>query len=738
MVAEVSSPINVAILGNPNTGKSTLFNALAGARARVGNFPGVTVERKVAQLKTDRATIQLIDLPGTYSLAPRSLDEMVAVDVLLGRQPETGPIDLVICVVDASNLERNLYLVTQLLELGRPLLVVLNMWDVARTRGIDIDVRLLSERLGVPVVCTSAARREGIAELTTQIELAARRQAPLVPAIFPPAMQEAVSRLSATPGGAGVPEFLWRRLLLDVGGYVERLMLEQFGGVSADRLNDYRQELAAAGCAVPLVEARARYAWIRQQLTGVVQQPTDGPTRHFSDRIDRWITHRYIGLLIFAAVMFLIFQAIYRLGSGLAGWIETAKGGLIDLVQSQLGPGLFRSLIVDGAMEGVGGVLVFLPQIALLFLFIAVLEDCGYMARAAFLMDRWMSRLGLSGKSFVPLMSSFACAVPGIMATRVIESWRERLVTILVAPLMSCSARLPVYLLLIAAFIPPVKYLGGWVTLPGLVLLAMYSLGALVAIPVALALSRFVFPGQHSPFVLEMPSYRWPSLRVVWARVWDSCVSFVARAGTLIFATSVVVWALGTFPGDRTRLYQLQAEQQTLAAATPETASAEMTPNDARLKELDTLVRDEQARLVQSSFLGQMGHAIAPLVRPLGWDWKLGVGVLASFPAREVVIATLGTIYSLGGDVDESSEGLHGAMRAAAWPDGRPVYTIPVALSVMVFFALCAQCAATLMVIRRETNGWKWPIVTFVYMTTLAYVGAWIVYQLGTWWGAAS
>ncbi|MGH7127515.1 MAG: ferrous iron transporter B, partial [Planctomycetaceae bacterium] len=394
------------------------------------------------------------------------------------------------------------------------------------------------------------------------------------------------------------------------------------------------------------------------------------------------------------------------------------QNGIASAVQSIMPPGTLRSLLIDGVIAGVGGVIVFLPQIVLLFLFIAILEDCGYMARAAFLMDKLMTRLGLSGKSFVPLMSSFACAVPGIMATRVIEDRRDRMVTILVAPLMSCSARLPVYVLLTALFIPkdrPVERAG--------VLFAMYFLGVGVAVPVAWLLKKTWFKGETSPFVMELPSYKWPSPRIVLHRVYDRGKAFVVRAGTLIFCTSVLVWAAGYFPADRSELHRITAKIEQLEGQ--QAASEELESLYERQNQLSS-------RLIERSFLGMAGHAIEPVVRPLGWDWKIGVGALASFPAREVIIGTLGTIYSLGGDVDETDEGLRDALRDAEWPDGRPVYTLPVALSVMVFFALCAQCAATLMVIRRETNSWFWPAFTFIYMTGLAYLGALATYQVGS------
>ena len=728
--AAPAKPLVVALVGNPNTGKSTLFNALCGARARTGNFPGVTVEKKIgrATLGKEKSApaAEVIDLPGTYSLSPRSADEMVSVDVLLGDPAGVGvgtprP-DAVVCVVDASNLHRNLYLLSQVRELGLPVVVALNMTDVARSRGLKIDAAGLSDRLGVPVVPTEAHRRRGLDDLRAAIRGAAARPAPPAARPLPDALYEEADALADwldDHGCDGVPPYLRERMLLDVGGQVVERYRGRCSGDLTGRLTEARERLAGAGCKVPAVEAAGRYRWAKECLSDTLETPAEAPATA-SDQLDRVLTHRVWGLLIFAGLMFGLFQAIFSWAGPFMDAIGDGQGWLADRVLAAMNPGALRSLIIDGAIAGVGGVLIFLPQIVILFLAIAVLEDCGYMARAAFLMDRLMSRLGLSGKSFVPLMSSFACAVPGVMATRVIENRRDRMVTILVAPLMSCSARLPVYLLLIGAFVPPAAYLGGWVELQGLVLFGISSLGAVVAVPVAWLLRKTWFRGETPPFVMELPAYRWPSPRNVALRVYDRGRAFVTRAGTLIFATTVLVWAAGYFPGDRETLHAVQAQIEDPA-----------TPPE-RLDEL-TERRDElSAELIADSALGRTGRFIEPVVRPLGWDWKIGVGALASFPAREVVIATLGTIYSLGGDVDEADDGLRDAMRRSRHPDGRPVYTLPVALSVMVFFALCAQCAATLVAVKRETNSWRWPAFTFAYMTGLAYVGALLTYQIGS------
>jgi ferrous iron transport protein B len=718
----------VAFIGNPNTGKSTLFNALAGMHARVGNYPGVTVEKKIGRFRHGDTTLRLVDLPGTYSLAPRSPDEMVSVEVLLGRQSDIGKLDAVACVADASNLERNLFLVSQVLDIGLPTVLILNMSDVARQRGSSIDVALLSKRLGIPVVTTEAHRRVGIEQVRQAIFAAAESGQPASVPVFPRAFYEEVAELARDARGSNgnaVPRYLLERVLLDPNGHIETWLASTQSAGFSERLIQARERLAQTGFRVPAAEAKARYAAIRDIVAGVVVHAPRAPVT-LSDRIDRVVTQRVSGLVIFATIMFVIFQSIYYWAEPLMKSIQTGEGWIKSGVEALIGPGALRSLLVDGVVSGVGGVLVFLPQIVFLFLFVAVLEDCGYMARAAFLMDRLMSRLGLSGKSFIPLMSSFACAIPGVMATRVIENRRDRMVTILIAPLMSCSARLPVYLLLIWAFVPAVTYLGGWVSLQALVLFAMSSLGALVAVPCAWLLKKTFFRGETPPFVMELPSYKLPSPRVVLHRAYDRGKAFVTRAGTLIFATSIAVWAAGYFPADHT--------ERDAVIRQIEAARAAPTDDEAQQAEIARLTerRDQLgSRLIEQSFLGRVGHAIEPAVRPLGWDWRIGVGAIASFPAREVIIATLGTIYSLGNEVEGDDKGLIASLQNATDDQGRKVYSLPVALSIMVFFALCAQCAGTLMTIKRETNRWIWPVFTFVYMTTLAYVAALLTYQIG-------
>ncbi|MCA9081335.1 MAG: ferrous iron transport protein B, partial [Planctomycetaceae bacterium] len=658
-------PLSVALIGNPNTGKSTLFNALSGQNVRTGNFPGVTVEAKIGKLSHQGQSLQLIDLPGTYSLAPRSPDEMVAVDVLLGQTTTVAAPQVIVCVADASNLERNLYLFTQLLDLRIPIVLALNMWDAASERGVQIDLDGLRSRLGIEVVTTVASKGTGVDELKSAILRAAGRKA-AAPVPQPEVVTQAVSQLQ-TELPDGTADFLVYRGLMDVDGEAQHRLNRLAGRDFTTKLQQTRQQLQEQSIRIPAVESRTRYDWIRQLLTNVVEQ-RDRRQRTVSDRIDKVLTHQVAGVFVFALTMLLIFQAIYTWAGPLVAGIEGLQQWLSDLVASVVPPGILRSLLVDGAIAGVGAVVVFVPQIALLFLFISILEDCGYMARAAFLADRLMAPLGLNGRSFVPLMSSFACAVPGIMATRTIENWRDRMVTMLIAPLMSCSARLPVYVLLTTAFIPD-TYLGGWLSLRAVVLFGMHLVGLLFAIPIAWLLRKWFFRGETSLFVMEMPAYKRPGAKVVLSRVWDQSKEFLMQAGTLIFCTSVLIWAAGYFPGDHTRQHQLDVEIESLA---------EQPGSEEQLEELYAEQRLVSRTLIEESYLGRMGHAIAPTLQPLGWDWRIGVAVIASFPAREVVIAAMGTIYSLGGDVDEESEGLQSAMQQARWPDGRPVFTIPV------------------------------------------------------------
>ena len=741
--------LTVALVGNPNTGKSTLFNAMTGLRQHVGNYPGVTVELKKGAATVDGVLLNIVDLPGTYSLAARSPDEMVTVDFILGHQPSEPRPDVVVSIVDASNLDRHLYLTTQILSLGVPVVIAVNLIDVAEKQGLKIDYERLGKQLGIPIVPIQANRGKGLDQLHREILAAAGRPAVTGP-VFPDGFQSEVAALGQHL--PGVEPFLVQRLLVDVGGYTEQILARRFGTLT-DQLNAARQRLLAAGCGVPAIEARTRYAWIRQALAGCVERPAVRPV-NFSDRLDRFLTHKIWGTLLFLALMFLVFEAIFIGAAPLMSQIDAAKEWLAAKVQGVMDPGPLRSLLSDGVIKGVGAILVFLPQIIILFAFVAILEDCGYMARAAFLMDRIMSKCGLNGKSFIPLLSSVACAVPGIMATRVIENRRDRLATILVAPLMSCSARLPLYALLIGVFLSDPWWL------PGVALFGMYMIGLIVAPLVALTLKRTLLKGSTPPFVMELPSFKWPQAKTVVRRMTGAGWAFVRRAGTFILATMILVWAVQYFPitrpgSDITFEKEIEAIEKNVETKEKELEALEAIdpPSEEDVEAKKTEIEELKAKgdathgeWKRQSYLGQAGKALEPVFAPLGWDWRIGMAALASFPAREVIVSTLGMIYNQGEvDTKEIRESANpgdtplGKTIRQEWQEetGTPRSTQPrlVALSLLVFFALCCQCVSTLAVIRRETNSWSWPIFTFVYMTALAYVAALAVFQIGRLFG---
>lgn len=724
----------VALVGNPNTGKTTLFNALTGLRHKVGNYPGVTVERKVGALQAGEFQTELVDLPGIYSLAAHSPDEMVAVDTIAWAHEFTQrPADLLLVILDASNLRRNLYLYSQLLEARRPIVVALTMLDVAESTGVKVDVDKLRERLRVPVVPVHAKKGVGIQELKDTIgqhlaHIAAQgHEAHLPPAhtVHTDAVYDALAQLGESFEAAGAPappDFVRLRMILDEDSYLLHMVDDATAQAVRPTIASLRKLLSAQR-ALPAIEAHARYTWITDLLAGVVEKPEKRVETH-SDRIDDIITHRVWGAVIFVLIMTAIFQAIFTWSTPLMDFIETGLPMMLgDKVRASMAPGALSSLLADGIIGGVGGVLVFVPQIFVLFLFIAILEDCGYMARAAVLVDKLMSKIGLSGTSFIPMLSGFACAIPAIMSAQTIADKKDRMATILVIPLMSCSARLPIYVLLISAFVPA-TYVAGFLSLQSLVLMGMYAIGLVVAIPVAFLLKRTVLKGPSPTFVMELPSYKWPDPKTVLLSAWGQAKAFLVNAGTVILAVSIVVWALAYFPRSEDRNLEFEtARQEVLAQNLSEEAEEEA------LHEVNAA---EEAANINASFLAQMGKAVEPVFSPLGWDWKLSMSVLASFPAREIIIATLGTIYSVGSDADEESEGLRHALQQSTHPDGSPVFTIPVALSVMVFFALCMQCFATLAIMKKVTGTWKWPAFAFFYMTVLAYIGALLTSRIGS------
>jgi len=632
-------PLTVIVAGNPNAGKTSLFNSLTGLRQKVANYPGVTVESKSGQwlLSTGLPAARLIDLPGLYSLDATSLDEQIASAALLDSSHTRA--DAIMVVVDATNLVRNLYLAMQLIETGRPIVIALTMFDLAQRRKLKIDVNKLSSGLGVPVVPVVAKKRIGLERLGAAVVASIEGGRPLYggPSTLPREAPDAARRQS---------------------------------------------------------QLIRRYAQIERIVSDSVEA-ADASSPGLSERIDRFVTHKIFGPVILLLVMLLVFQAIFSWASLPMNLIDKVFSGLADLVRAHLAPGIFTDLLADGIIAGVGGVVAFLPQILLLFLFISLLEDSGYMARAAFLMDRLMRAVGLHGKAFVPLLSSFACAVPGIMATRTIENPKDRIATIMIAPFMSCSARLPVYTLIIAAFFSG-RTLAGVVSLGAVIILSMYLLGIAVAIIIASILKRTLLKAPPPPFVMELPPYRLPNLSNVFHALLTRCTVFLKRAGTVILAISILLWALMAFP----RAGGIQAN-------------------------------DTAATQIENSFAGRAGRLIEPVIKPLGFDWKIGIGLISSFAARETIISTLSIVYNVGDKTDDKSASLVDTLRDAKRTDGSRIWTPLTGISLMIFFLLACQCMSTVAIVRRETNSWRWPLFMVGYMMVLAYVASLVTFQGG-------
>ena len=729
-----SRQAQVVLTGNPNCGKTTLFNILTGLRAKVGNYAGVTVERKEGRLLDAPAglRVRVLDLPGTYSLSPQSLDEQISRDVLLNRLPDVPPPDLIAVVVDASNLQRNLYYATQVIELGHPTIIALNMVDVAEANGQHIDDAQLSAALGVPVMPIVASAGTGVRELKKKIadtlndakpvEAHPEKPAEVKPRLF--CQLPGLFRIEAVGLADLLAEAFKERRLQATAEALLLLSNEKALASSKshypqkiqDAVTAARQRLEAHGIdwrSAPIEWRYARVAEIQQTVTS----ETAPPGETFSDKLDRVLTHKVWGTILFIAVMAVMFQSIFTFAQLPMNALQAGVDWLGAQVTNLLPPGDLNSLLADGVIAGVGAVIVFLPQILLLFLFIGFLEDTGYMARAAFLMDRLMSKVGLHGKSFIPMLSSFACAIPGIMATRTIESRKDRLVTILVAPLMSCSARLPVYTLLIAACIPDITVFG-FFKLTGLTMLAMYLLGIVVALTMAWIFKKTLLKGETPMLIMELPPYKRPLLRVVLRHMWDRSKLFLRRAGTVILGINILLWFLATYP--RTNVGSETRQSDSIAQQAGDSAQTHLTKNELAGERL------------RNSFAGRMGRAIEPIIAPLGFDWKMGIGIISSFAAREVFVSTMSTVYNVGNDEDQSTKTeLVETLRAQRHPDGTRVYTALTGITLMVFYVLALQCASTVAIVRRETNSWKWPFFQWLYMGILAWSFAFITFHVG-------
>lgn len=696
-----SAARTVALIGNPNSGKTTLFNALTGLHHKVGNYPGVTVEKKEGRVALPGGgSFTLLDLPGTYSLHAQSPDERVTTDVLLGRTDHTAPPDVVVCTVDATNLERNLYLVTQVIDRHLPLVIALTMSDLARTQGICIDAKTLSRLIGCPVIPVVAQKGEGLTALRRAIITVPLTDGHPLPWGGDDALDRAWTRVRdhlCEASHLSLPRASHEaiELLTSPEALTERS--DRFDPALGALLRSSIERLDYLGIDRQSAFVESRYAWIRSALMAAVASSGHTGSR-ITDRIDRIVTHRVWGFLIFLLVMATMFQSIFSWAAAPMAWIGAGFDALSAEVTAAMPPGDLRELIVHGAIAGVAGVVTFLPQIVFLFFFLGLLEDSGYMARAAFIMDKLMSKVGLHGKSFIPLLGSFACAIPGIMATRTIDDPKDRLATILVAPLMSCSARLPVYSLLISAFIPATAIFG-IASLQGLTLLSLYLFGMVMALTMAWVFKKTFLRGAPPLFIMELPAYRMPSLRTVLYQVWERSLAFLKTAGTIILGVSILLWALTAYP-----------------------KVGEGEPRSAQLAH---------------SYAGRAGKALEPIIRPLGFDWKIGIGLISSLLQREAFVSAMATIYDVR-DTEITGDGrtVYDAMREDKDPrTGAPTFSLLTAVSLMVYYVLAMQCLSTIAIVRRETNGWRWPAVQVAYMTALAYGVTLLVYQGGLFFG---
>ncbi|MCH8159022.1 MAG: ferrous iron transport protein B [Proteobacteria bacterium] len=710
--------IAIAVVGAPNSGKSTLFNRLTGLKQRIGNYPGVTVERHVGTLRVADSVIELIDLPGTHSLSAHSLEERIAVDVIFGRIAGTSALDGIIAVLDATNLYQGLFLVQQLIDLELPLVVALTMTDAAERGGIDIDTDALSQVLGGVKVCsvvaTTGAGLGGLRDAIAQLP----QSAPARRSVIWPELSAAARGLRDDANDAdGRPRMAeLERLLIDGATEHNRAVVAALTETARNSLDDRRDKLFGTEPTIAR-EARIRYAWVRDVL-GTVQRSAP-PYFSWRTHVTNFLNRPVPGTIGLFLVMAIVFQAVFAWATPIMDLIDAGTAALGASAAAVLGDGAFSSLIADGLIAGVGSVIIFLPQILILFLFIILLEDSGYLARAAYLLDRTMRSVGLSGQSIIPMISSFACAVPGIMATRVIPNRRDRIATILAAPFMTCSARLPVYALLIAAFVPAGRV--GFLSLQGLVLFGLYMFGIVAGILTALLIRKTALRGPKPPFALMLPEFRRPNLQTVLIQLLGRVKVFLYRAGTVIFTVAVIVWALAYYPRS-TEIPPLVEQQRTLASYT--------LSGEDLAQEYERIGHQASAAQLEQSWLGRAGHFIEPVFAPLGWDWRVSAAVIAGFPAREVVIAVLGTVYAVGDEADEKT--LSGRLKASTWPDGSPVFTLPMVIGLLIFYACCLQCAATLAVIRRETNSWRWPVFAWVYMTAIGYFGALLAFQIGS------
>ena len=693
--------INVALIGNPNTGKTSVFNRLTGLNQKVGNYPGITVEKKQGVCKLERGLkAHIIDLPGTYSLNASSVDENVVIELLLNKNDKDFP-DVAVVVADVENLKRNLLLFTQIKDLGIPAILAINMADRMKRKAISLEVEKLEKKLETKIALVSSRKNEGfdnLKELITNYTLLSTKPCLNASKIAP----EYFDRLRKAFPNQELYK-LWLVITQDVN--FGKLTRNELKGVTS-----FQTESKSNLKRLQQKETIARYQFINGILKETLTIDTAN-AKDFRSRMDRILTHKVWGYLIFFAILLLIFQAIFDWSSYPMDFIDNTFADLSEWVKTSLPPGDFTNLIAEGIIPGLGGIVIFIPQIAFLFLFISILEETGYMSRVVFLMDRIMRRFGLSGKSVVPLVSGTACAIPAIMATRNIESWKERLITILVTPFTTCSARLPVYLIIIALVIPDKRVLGIF-SLQGITLMIMYLIGFGAAIGSAWLLDKFLNVPGRSFFVIEMPNYKIPLFKNVAITVIEKTKSFVLGAGKIILAISIILWVLASYgPGDFNNAEEI--------------VTAENSGQNLSQKELETKIASYK---LENSYIGLMGKGIEPAVRPLGYDWKIGIAIVSSFAAREVFVGTLATIYSVGSDEEET---IKNRMAAETNPVlGTPLFNFASGVSLLLFYAFAMQCMSTLAIVKRETNSWKWPMYQLFIMSGIAYVLALAAFQL--------
>lgn len=701
----MKADLRVALVGNPNTGKSTLFNVLTGLNQKIGNFPGVTVDKKTGYCDLpDGRRAEIVDLPGTYSLYPKSKDESIVFSVLADRDNLSTP-DLIVVIIDATNLKRNLLLYTQVADLQIPVIVALNMMDLADKSGIGINIAEFSRKLGVPVIPIAARKVSGIQELKKAISFA--NKIPLqqdsidVKAIAP----ELIARISEEIKTDNP------YLALQLAHQHEHLGF--LTPAQSNRIEELEKEFDFHSQKAQATETIARYNFINDLLFDTITKPEIARGESMSNKIDKILTHRVFGFVLFIGILLFMFQSIFAWSAYPMDLIANSFVWLQYQLHHALPPGPLANLLIDGVVAGLSGVLVFIPQIAILFAFISILEDTGYMARVTFMMDKIMRKVGLSGKSVVPLIGGFACAVPSIMSTRTIENWKDRMITIMVTPLISCSARLPVYTLLIALVVPNRNV--WWIfNTQGLALTAMYVLSLISALIVAYVFKFILKAREKGYFIMELPVYRMPRWHNVLLSMYDRSKAFVLQAGKVIIAVSVILWVMASY-GPGHRFEQIDKKYNAPVYKT-------MNPDDLR----HAIATDK----LENSYAGVLGHAIEPAIRPLGFDWKIGIALITSFAAREVFVGTMATIYSVDGDADKL-ETVQQKMHSAKNPQtGQPVFTLAVAFSLMMFYAFAMQCASTVAIVYRETKSWRWPAAQFAYMTILAYAASLITYQL--------